>query len=320
MSRRLLLLGSCAALLAAGCGGGDDVADTGADATTGSADVTASDDIATQPIVTVPPGTCEDVPDVANYPDGQLPPVIPPCAIPDELTVHPIRAGIGREAQAGDHIVIDYTGMRSDDGAVFDSSYPREVPFDFTLGRGAVISGWDQGLIGAQAGSMLRLDIPAQLAYGDEPPAGDVIRAGDALSFLVEVRAVVAPVTAADAPLDLRLEPSIDATGVTTEDLRVGDGSIVGAGDTAIAHLLLVRGDNQVVLFDTWERAEPVQIVMSEGGSLPGVIEGLEGASVGTLRVIRMPPDLAFGPEGDASLGLPAGTDLIVVAEVVGVY
>ena len=50
------------------------------------------------------------------------------------------------------------------------------------------------------------------------------------------------------------------------------------------------------------------------------MIEGLEGATVGSRRIIRMPPESAFGAEGNAGLGLPAGTDLIVVADVVGVY
>ena len=46
---------------------------------------------------------------------------------------------------------------------MFDSSYTRDVPFDFPLGRGDVIDGWDQGLLGSRAGDMLRLDIPAAL-------------------------------------------------------------------------------------------------------------------------------------------------------------
>lgn len=271
-------------------------------------------------VITVAPGTCQDVPDPASFPAGQVPAVIPPCTAPTELVVSTIRAGNGRAAEAGDRIVIDYTGMRADDGAVFDSSYDRDIPFDFPLGRGGVIAGWDEGLVGAQAGSMLRLDIPSRLAYGDNPPAGSVIAAGDDLSFVVEVRAVIAPTTEADAPLDVALTPSIDALDVTTRDLVVGEGATVEPGDTAVVHMLLVRGDNLTVLFNSWGRDDPVQVVMDVGGSLPGVIEGLEGARVGTRRVISMPPDMAFGADGDPGLGLPAATDLIVIAEVVGVY
>ncbi len=84
--------------------------------------------------------------------------------------------------------------------------------------------------------------------------------------------------------------------------------------------MLLVRGDNLKVLLDTWQRKDPLQLVMAEGQGLPGLIEGLQGARVGGTRVLTLPPDLAFGPQGDPGLGLPAGTDLIVVAEVVGTY
>lgn len=312
----LLLLAGATLLVGACADSGDASGDTDGDASPPSTDAATTSAV----IVTVPEGVCEDTPDPADYPPDQLPPVIPPCEIPDELVVHTIRSGVGRAAEAGDTIVVDYTGMRSEDGAVFDSSYTRDVPLDFPLGRGGVIPGWDQGLLGARAGSLLKLDIPADLAYGDNPPSGDVIRPGEALSFVIEVRAVVAPVTAADAPLDLDVAPSVGATEVTTEDLVVGDGATVEAGDTAIVHALLVRGDNRVVLFDTWEREDPLQIVLEEGGSLPGIVEGLEGATVGSRRVIRMPPESAFGESGDASLGLPAGVDLIVIADIVGVY
>ncbi len=317
MRRASTLLVSIAALALAGCGGGDD--DTAIDDepfVEGPEPAVST----TAAVITVAPGTCQDVPDPASFPEGQVPPVIPPCTQPTDLVVSTIRPGNGREAQVGDRIIIDYTGMRSADGAVFDSSYTRDIPFDFPLGRGGVIAGWDEGLVGAQAGSMLRLDIPSAFAYADNPPAGSVIGAGDDLSFIVEVRAVVAPTTEADAPLDQALTPSTGALGVSTLDLIVGDGATVEAGDTAVVHMLLVRGDNLVVLFNSWGRDDPVQVVMDEGGSLPGVIEGLDGATVGTRRVITMPPDFAFGPNGDPGLGLPAATDLIVVAEVVGVY
>ena len=325
--RPFALLAAVPLLALAACGGGDD--DATADAATAEptgggdsgtvADATGDGSTTTAVVVTVAPGVCEDEPDPADYPEGAIPPAIPPCEQPEELVVHTIRPGMGRTAEDGNTVIVDYTGMRSEDGLVFDSSYTRAAPLDFPLGRGSVIRGWDEGLAGAQAGSLLKLDIPTELAYGDQPP-GDDIQPGDDLSFVIEVRAVVPSVTADDAPLDLGLEPSVGATEVTTEDRVVGDGAVVEAGDTAIVHVLLVRGDNEVVLLNTWERDDPLQIVIDEGGSLPGIVEGLEGATVGTLRVIRMPPESAFGPDGEVGLGLPPDTDLIVVAEVVGVY
>lgn len=307
---------TAALLLLAACGSDDDASDT-----TGL-------DVAEQRLDEVPesvpvrPDDCEDEPDPADYPEGEVPAIIRPCDPPDELVVHEIRPGAGIEASAGSTVIVDYAGVRVETGELFDESYTRGIPIDFVLGRGAVIAGWDEGLAGVQAGGLYKVEIPTDLAYGDAPPAaiGGVIQPGDDLAFVVEVRAVIAPVTAADAPLDAEVEPSDGATAVTTVDLEEGDGALVEPGDTAVVHMLLVRGDNETVLLNTWDGGDPLQVVIAEGGSLPGVVEGLEGARVGTVRAITMPPELAFGPDGNPSMGLPAGRDLIVIAEVVGVF
>ena len=89
--------------------------------------------------------------------------------------------------------------MRSADGTEFDNSYDKGQPLPVKLGAGSVIKGWDQGLVGAQAGERLQLDIPADLAYGDNP-SGEIIQPGDALSFVIDVLAVVPATTAADQP------------------------------------------------------------------------------------------------------------------------
>lgn len=317
MRRSIPVLLASSALVLAACGGSDGSASPTTPGTDEPSVDATSDSSSTVPDLL--PQDCADVPDPAVYVEGEVPTIIPPCEVPDELVVHTIREGAGEPAETGDTLVVDYLGMIIGSGLVFDTSYTRNVPLDFPLGRGGVIDGWDQGLVGAQAGSLLRLDIPNELAYGDTPP-GDEIQPGDALSFYVEVRAVVPSVTAEDAPLDLDLEPSVGATELTTTDLVVGEGPTIELGDTAIVQMLLVRGDNEVVLFNTWERDDPLQIIMEEGQTLPGIYEGLQGATVGTRRVMVMPPALAFGESGEPSLGLPAGTDLIVVADVVGTY
>lgn len=279
----------------------------------GSAPVTA----AAMPVTDA--ARCEDVPAAADHPIDQMPVVLRPCTVPSELQVNVIHEGQGRAAENGDTLVVDYTGVLSDTGELFDTSYLRGVPFDFVLGRGGVILGWDVGLLGTSAGEVVKLDVPSGMAYAANPPSDD-IPANAALTFYIEVRAVVPPTTADDAPLDLLVDPSEGATVVGVVDTVVGDGPAVQLGDTAIVHMLLVRGDNLVVLLNTWEASDPLQVVMAENQSLPGVITGLDGATVGTTRIITIPPDQAFGPAGEPSLGLPAGVDLIVVAQVMGVF
>ena len=74
------------------------------------------------------------------------------------------------------------------------------------------------------------------------------------------------------------------------------------------------------MLLDTWAGADPLQVIIEDGETLPGIVSGLRDGRVGAVRVITVPPHLAFGPDGSADLGLPPDTDLIIVAEIVGVY
>ncbi|MDA0201856.1 MAG: FKBP-type peptidyl-prolyl cis-trans isomerase [Actinomycetota bacterium] len=238
---------------------------------------------------------------------------------PTELLITDIEIGTGREATPGDSVWVDYVGVITLTGELFDTSLARGQALNFTVGAGQVIQGWDDGLLGATPGAKRRLDIPADLAYGDNPP-GDPIKAGDALTFIVDVRAVVPPTRPEDAPLDIDTAPSDGALELSIEDLVEGDGHTAVTGDTVLAHLLLVRGDNRVTLFNTWDRGEPLEILLEDGYTLPGLQQGITGMSVGGTRILKMPPDLAFGPDGEPGLGLPAGRDLIAIVELVGAW
>ncbi len=102
-----------------------------------------------------------------------------PKLLTEDLTV-----GTGTEAVAGKHVVVNYEGKLLD-GTVFDSSYTRGTPFDFDLGAGQVIQGWDQGVVGMKVGGKRKLVIPASLAYGDR--AIGTIPANSTLVFEVEL-------------------------------------------------------------------------------------------------------------------------------------
>ncbi|NBU94382.1 MAG: hypothetical protein EBS20_00560 [Actinobacteria bacterium] len=244
------------------------------------------------------------------------PDVTPPTDLPNELVITDIVEGTGPAVEAGDTVWVDYTGIRSEDGVEFDNSYDRGEPFRFTVGQGSVIDGWDQGLIGASAGTQRRLDIPAELAYGDQSPGG-VIRAGDALTFMIEVRAVVGSSTAADAP-EVALTPADNVTELVVDDAIVGDGAALAIGDTAIVHLRMARADNLVQLIDTWGDNNALLIEMVDGFTVPGLFEGLQGMNVGGVRVLTIPAELAFGSEGAPSVGLPADTPVTIIAQLVG--
>ncbi len=76
-----------------------------------------------------------------------------------------IKLGLGPLAKAGDHVKVHYTGWLTT-GKKFDSSVGTNQPFDFTLGQGEVIKGWDEGIVGMKVGGKRQLRIPPELAYG----------------------------------------------------------------------------------------------------------------------------------------------------------
>jgi FKBP-type peptidyl-prolyl cis-trans isomerase len=82
-----------------------------------------------------------------------------------------IKDGLGTPAKAGDHVKVHYTGWLTT-GKKFDSSVGTGQPFDFTLGHGEVIKGWDEGIAGMKVGGKRQLRIPPELAYGEDghPP------------------------------------------------------------------------------------------------------------------------------------------------------
>jgi FKBP-type peptidyl-prolyl cis-trans isomerase FkpA len=83
-----------------------------------------------------------------------------------ELKIEDVEVGTGAEAKSGDTVSVHYTGTLVD-GTKFDSSVDRGTPFEFTLGHGQVIKGWDQGVAGMKVGGKRKLSIPADLAYGE---------------------------------------------------------------------------------------------------------------------------------------------------------
>jgi len=95
------------------------------------------------------------------------------------------KEGEGNEASEGTKVSVHYTG-RLTDGTVFDSSVQRGTPFEFTLGVGQVIKGWDEGVLGMKVGEVRTLTIPSDLAYGDSGIPG-AIPPGATLIFDVEM-------------------------------------------------------------------------------------------------------------------------------------
>ena len=111
---------------------------------------------------------------------------IPEGDAPADLQIEDIEAGDGPEAAAGQHVHVHYVGVSWSSGEQFDASWDRGSTFDFNLGAGQVIPGWDQGVQGMKVGGRRRLTIPPHLAYGSSG-AGGVIGPDETLVFVVDL-------------------------------------------------------------------------------------------------------------------------------------
>jgi FKBP-type peptidyl-prolyl cis-trans isomerase FkpA len=136
---------------------------------------------------------------------------IPPDPGPAELQIVDDVVGTGKAAKAGDTVRVHYTGTLMS-GAKFDSSRDRGTPFDFVLGTGGVIKGWDQGVVGMKVGGKRRLVIPQAFGYGEAgSPPNIPPKAG--LKFDIELLDVnpkdasVAPPKPPAGPSDMDFDP-----------------------------------------------------------------------------------------------------------------
>jgi peptidylprolyl isomerase len=177
------LVALAAAVLIAGCGSG------GSSTITVGNENKADEALAGKNAPTGPTSTSTTA--AAKTPtSGPLskePHVTPPSGPPPtKLVTKEIVTGTGTEAKSGSAVAVNYVGALYHSGTVFDASWKRNEPFPFTLGKGQVIPGWEQGVVGMKVGGRRELIIPASLAYGAKgsPPK---IPPNEPLVFIVDL-------------------------------------------------------------------------------------------------------------------------------------
>ncbi len=247
------------------------------------------------------------------------PSVSVPNEMPSALVVTDITVGTGTKAAVGDTVIVHYVGVRSADGAEFDNSYDRGEPLEVTLGTGKVIAGWEQGLVGTQQGGRRQLDIPADLAYGDSPPGSGPILPGDALSFVIDVVAVLPTSDAADEP-KVTLDPSDNITVFKSTEITEGTGASPADGQHVAIHIIAFRADTGEKLSSDWGGPPLTFLYAADTTTYPGMLAAVKEMKIGGRRQVQLPYALMFDGLGSQDLGLPASIDLVLVIDLVALY
>lgn len=118
----------------------------------------------------------------STKPDVTIPAGEPPA----ELVIEDLTVGSGNEAKSGAVVEVHYVGVAWSTNRQFDASWDRGDTFEFRLGAGQVIAGWDAGVAGMKVGGRRRLTIPPDMGYGSRG-AGGVIKGGETLVFVVDL-------------------------------------------------------------------------------------------------------------------------------------
>ena len=218
------------------------------------------------------------------------------------------KLGEGAEAQAGQTVIVHYTGWLYDEsapenkGKKFDSSLDRNEPFDFPLGGGRVIKGWDEGVAGMKEGGQRTLIIPPEMGYGPRG-AGGVIPPNATLVFEVK---------------------SLKVIRTECIDTKVGEGEEAQAGQHVTVHYTGWLFDknaegNKGTKFDSSvDRDEPFEFPLGMGHVIQGWDIGVQGMKVGGQRTLIIPAEMGYGRRGAGGV-IPGNATLVFEVELLGV-
>jgi FKBP-type peptidyl-prolyl cis-trans isomerase len=225
------------------------------------------------------------------------------------LQFREIAEGVGAIPQPGDRVFVSYAG-RFEDGTLFDSS----EAFDFVLGSGQVIAGWDEGIGLMNVGDRTEFIIPPALAYGPDglidPASGQAIIPPSA-TLTFDVFLINFQPQGGDGPPDVTGEEITTDSGLTYIELTPGTGASPVIGDAVTVNYTgwLAEDGTQ---FDTG-----AGIQFELGFVIEGWNEGLQLMQEGGANRLIIPPDLAYGPSGQGPI--PPNSILIFDVELLEV-
>lgn len=230
------------------------------------------------------------------------------------LSYEVTQAGTGEQPQAGDKVTVHYTGYLTDSAKTkFDSSLDRGNPFTFTLGKGQVIKGWDEGVALLRAGDKASLYIPSALAYG-ERGAGQVIPPNADLVFEVELISFETPEPI--LPFDVAEKDTV-TTASGLQYILVAEGAGAQPYESQLVSVHYTGYLSDGTIFDSSkERGEPIVFPVGTGRVIAGWDEGIMLLNKGAKARFIIPSDLGYGANGAANI-IPPNATLIFDVELV---
>jgi peptidylprolyl isomerase len=180
---------ACAALGLGACGGdAEDPIEQSVREQARLAEQSATTPAATTATTPAKPGPAIDKLEISEDLDSKPEIARPSGDPPDELYMRDIVEGKGKAAKSGDNVSMQYVGVLFSDGEQFDASWDRDEPFEFQLGKMAVIAGWDEGIVGMKKGGRRLLVIPPDQAYGAQGQGS--IGPNETLIFVVDLEEI----------------------------------------------------------------------------------------------------------------------------------
>lgn len=238
--------------------------------------------------------------------------LLPAClwAIPYEVST--VKEGSGEPIQNGQLIRVHYKSFLADSAmTMFDNSYDRGEPLEFSLGAGQVIQGWERGLLGMKVGEIRKLSIPYQLAYGDReigpiPPRSD-------LYFEVELVSAAPPLKPDDFSDSKKANWKKIENGVFYWDEKTGTGTQAAQGTRVQVHYTgwLASGRK---FSSSKDYGKPLTTVLGGGRLIAGWEIGLDGIAPGAVRWLKISPSMGYGAKSYSAI--PPNSTLIFRVEM----
>lgn len=241
---------------------------------------------------------------------------------PEGLIIETIKEGSGETALKGTKVTIDYTGWLAMDGKKLDSSVDRGKPFDFPLGKGRVIKGWEMGIEGMKVGGKRRLTIPPDLAYGASGH-GSLVPPDATLIFDIEVLSVEEIPTGPEFPPDIDPIKSWEKKDVLIDVIKEGGGEAMARNKkTCYIHYTGWVKETGKKFDSSIDRGKTFSFLMGFGKVIEGWEIGIDGMKKGEKRRLTIPAKRAYGKEGVPSRSgegyvIPPNATLIFDVELV---